>query len=40
MILANCAVLIVMIVNQVTNYLPFRYNLYEMIYEHDGITRK
>ena len=40
MIFSSVAVLVVMVVNQVTNFLPFRNNLFQLIYEHDDISRK
>ncbi len=40
MIAASATVLIVMIVNCVTNYLPFRSALFTLIYDHDDISRK
>ncbi|CDW75595.1 sodium-coupled neutral amino acid transporter 1 isoform 1 [Stylonychia lemnae] len=40
MIFTKVALLLVMVVNQVTNYMPFRYNLFQMVYEHDDISKK
>lgn len=39
-IVASSAVLIVMVVNCVTNYLPFRSALFTLIYDHDDISKK
>lgn len=40
MIVASVAVLIVMVVNCVTNYLPFRSALFTLMFDHDDISRK
>jgi len=40
MILASFLVMIVMIVNCVTNYLPFRSALFTLIYDHDDISKR
>eukprot|EP00347_Sterkiella_histriomuscorum_P011644 403371663 len=40
MILSSVAVLVVMVVNMVVNFLPFKNNLFQMLYEHDDISKK
>lgn len=40
MIIASLLVMIVMIVNCVTNFLPFRSALFTLIYDHDDISKK
>lgn len=37
MMFANIGVMIVMVVNCVTNYLPFRENLYSLLFDVDDI---
>ena len=40
MMIAKICVMIVMVVNCVINYMPFRSSLYMMIYDHDDISKK
>ena len=40
MLVSKIAVLIVMIANCVTNFMPFRNIIYQIIYDHDDINKK
>ena len=40
MMVGKVAVMMVMVVNIVTNYMPFRNNLYQMLFDTDEFSRK
>lgn len=40
MLIAMLAVLVIMVVNCVVNFIPFKNNVFYMIYEHDDMSKK